>query len=422
MAVITPITIEHIHLENAISFNKKGHFYLIFWWYSIPLGHLFIELDRIGFNDRLIREKIFDSIAPTISSYTANNKSINTYQQVFVERDNLTFKSMMNELFSPFLHEVFPVIADISVIICTRNRSEDLRICLQSLFDQLCKPKEIIVIDNAPTDNLTKTIVSQFKNVIYNVEEEPGLSKARNKGISIAKCPVIAWIDDDVTIHPLWIARIHETFKDPKVQACTGLVIASQLETESQQIFERYWSFNRGFQDKIYDTVYFNSKLSVGPPVWEIGAGANMAFTKKIFNEVGYFDERLGAGASGCSEDSEMWYRILNKGYNINYNPRIVVYHTHRKDLKSLHKQLFNYMRGFAVAALIQQEQNANAGYQVHLSKVLPRYYFQLLKHGFPFYLSRYRTVFSEIKGFLSGKKLYYKSKKENSVKFYKSG
>jgi hypothetical protein len=50
----------------------------------------------------------------------------------------------------------------------------------------------------------------------------------------------------------------------------TGLVLASSLETESQQIFEKNWGFNKGYQD-----IYFNniSKSVTAPKVWDIGAG-----------------------------------------------------------------------------------------------------------------------------------------------------
>ena len=134
-----------------------------------------------------------------------------------------------------------------------------------------------------------------------------------------------------------------------------------------------------------------------------------MAFRKSVFEEAGLFDERLGAGASGCSEDSEMWYRILTKGYSIRYNPRAVVYHEHRQSLEALHKQLFSYMKGFAVAVLIQQEQQPQARYKHHLFKVLPKYYLTLARRGFPRYRFRYRTVGTEIKGLISGLFFYLK-------------
>src|SRR5438034_287760 len=76
-----------------------------------------------------------------------------------------------------------------------------------------------------------------------------------------------------------------------------------------------------------------------GVPVWRIGCGANMAFRRAAFAKVGLFDTRLGAGASGCSEDSELWYRLLATGGVCHYEPSAVVYHYHRSDWSSLRRQ-----------------------------------------------------------------------------------
>jgi GT2 family glycosyltransferase len=137
-----------------------------------------------------------------------------------------------------------------------------------------------------------------------------------------------------------------------------------------------------------------------------------MAFRKSIFNDVGLFDDRLGAGASGCSEDSEIWYRILTNGGTIRYNPRAVIYHEHRKDIEGLKKQIFQYMKGHTAAALIQQRQRPDAGYKKRIFSVLPRYYRSVLVRQFPFYKLQFQTVGVEIRGMLSGLIFYHKNKK----------
>jgi GT2 family glycosyltransferase len=188
------------------------------------------------------------------------------------------------------------------------------------------------------------------------------------------------------------------------------LVIASELSTEAQLIFEKHWSFNRGYIDKIYDANYFESTLSKGPEVWEIGAGANMAFRKSVFEKTGCFNELLDAGAAGCSGDSEMWFRVLAEGYTIFYNPRAVVYHEHRRDLEGLKKQIFYYMRGFTTAALLQQKLCPESGYVKRL-RSFPRYYRSLIANGFPGYPFQFQTIWNEIKGVLSGLRFFNKNK-----------
>jgi GT2 family glycosyltransferase len=272
-----------------------------------------------------------------------------------------------------------------------------------------------VVVDNAPSDTATRDVVQGFEEVRYIKEPRIGLDIARNAGVVAAAFPVVAFVDDDVVVDPLWLYRVWETFQDPATAAMTGLVIAMKLDTEAQYIFEKHWSFNRGYCDKVYDSHFFSSTLAKGPPVWLIGAGANMAFRKDVFEEVGYFNELLDVGAAGCNGDSEMWYRILAQGHRIHYNPRAVVYHEHRKEIKGLKKQIFFYMRGFTAAALLQQEQHQEAGYKRHLFRKLPVYYSKLVTSGFPRYRYRTKTVWVEIMGVLSGLAFYVKNRNHES-------
>jgi glycosyltransferase involved in cell wall biosynthesis len=412
-----PYNIEHIGLENEQEFDfpvsPNSGLYLVFWWRCIPIGDLYIRAGE-QLNESLTRRKILKQIEPAVEMYMAGKeiKNVN-FRKAFVNKEHEEFRAGMSEIFSDFIPIMTPPSADVSVVICTRNRSEQLRKCLESFGNQKCTPLEIIVVDNAPVDDSTERVVSEFPDVRYHKEPRPGLDIARNAGANAAKGSVIAYTDDDVELHPWWIYQVNETFIRTNASAMTGLVIASELQTESQQIFEKYWSFNRGYTDKVYDPYFLIDNLGEAPPVWEIGAGANMAFRKTAFTRAGYFDERLDVGAAGCNGDSEMWYRILLKGGSINYNPRAVVYHEHRKELASLKKQIFSYMRGFTAAALIQQNQNDKAGYTKHIYTKLPVHYLKLIMRGFPGYKSRYTTVFDELRGVMSGIRYYMKNKKQ---------
>ena len=89
---------------------------------------------------------------------------------------------------------------------------------------------------------------------------------------------------------------------------------------------------------------------------------------------MGYFDERLGAGAAGCSEDSELWYRILAAGLRCRYAPEAVVFHTHRSDANGLSEQAFSYMRGHVSALLFQFDRYRHWGNIYRAFVSLPRY------------------------------------------------
>lgn len=386
---IYPYKIIHIQADKEVNFippsNDHGY-YFIYWWKDIPLGDWYASRGE-NYNEDVFKNKIAGALAK-------HKTKLDRYNELL---KNITAS------------------ANISVVICTRNRTQDLKLCLEHLAHQKCKPAEIIVVDNAPSNNNTEELVKQLPGVKYCRENRPGLDIARNTGAKAASSPIVVYTDDDVEPHPMWLYHVNESFKDANVVAMTGLVIAAELETESQQVFEKYWSFNRGYNDKYYDTVFFNKHLHTGPPVWEVGAGANMAFRKDIFEKVGYFDERLDVGAAGCNGDSEMWFRILSGGGTIHYNPRAVAFHKHRKEIKQLKRQLYYYMRGFAAAALIQQDQDKRANYRKHLYRNLPGYYAKKMIRHFPSYPFRYRTLFKEMSGLISGFLFYRKHRNVKS-------
>ncbi len=414
MKKFRPYDIIHINLyepKNLLLPAKDNNGkYILIWWKEIALGQFFIDPETV-FDDKEYKAQIVSTIIDTIEFYEKKINGVSIGWETWLLNHNPEdWQNKLQYIFEPFIYQKYPRTVSVSVIICTCNRPVWLNECLEFLKKSITMPEEIIVVDNAPENNDTYDIVNKFKNVAYVKEPRKGLSFARNAGIKKANAPIIAFTDDDVQVHSLWVYRLSEIFQNDKIAAMTGLVITSELETEAQYIFEKHWSFNRGFVEKIYGTNYFESALRKGPPVWEIGAGANMAFRKSIIDAVGYFNEFLGAGASGCSEDSEMWFRILAEGYEIKYDPKAITFHKHRKDMKSLKKQIFQYMRGFTVAALMQQKQFPPAAYKRHIFINLPRYYFALIKKGFPYYRAQYQTLSSEMKGILSGLRYYYKN------------
>jgi len=416
MKVHPPYTITHLKLDTKpvaaeIDTTQKGN-YLVFWWKEIPLGHLIINPEE-KYSPTDFCHKVIGAIQPAILYYIHEQKAAAPdWANWLIDQDMTAWNTWMASLLGAYLPTAIPAQVPVSVVICTRNRAPDLRDCLHMLKQLVCQPEEILVVDNAPTDTATQEVTAQFAGVTYLKEPRPGLDIARNCGITHAKAPIVAYVDDDVEVDPLWVYRVWEAFKNPETAALTGLVIAAELQTEAQFLFEQYWSFNRGYVDKVYGKDYFAQTLPYGPPIWEIGAGANMAFRKSVLDEVGYFDERLDVGAAGCNGDSEMWFRILYHGHTIRYTPRAVVYHKHRRNLEALNRQLFAYMRGHTAAALIQQSICKSAGYKRYLFWELPKWYLKMVRRGFPRYDARYRLLRSEISGFGSGIMFYLKNRK----------
>jgi len=105
----------------------------------------------------------------------------------------------------------------ISVIICTRNRAKQLRHVLESAAAMEVPTGltwELVLVDNGSTDH-TPEVAQSFAGrlpILRVTEDEPGLSNARNRGVSEAGGDYICWTDDDVLIAPQWLAAYARAF------------------------------------------------------------------------------------------------------------------------------------------------------------------------------------------------------------------
>ena len=266
--------------------------------------------------------------------------------------------------------------ATVSVVVCTRDRPESLARCLDSLRRGRVRPREIVVVDNASRTDATQRLVATMPDIRYVRERRPGLAIARNTGVRATTGNIVAFTDDDVAVDPEWIPNLVPPFADARVMGVTGTVLPGELATPAQRMFEeRLWSFNREFRPRTFDAQYFVRMRARGVPVWHVGAGANMAFRRQAFARVGLFDERLGAGAAGCSEDSELWYRLLAEGWSCVYEPAAVVFHYHRAELSGLRQQWHDYMRGHVTALLVQFARYRHWGNIRRIALQLPLHY-----------------------------------------------
>lgn len=410
-----PQKIIHIELSKDISNLQPDEaypaFYVVFWWYDIPLGHIEIMGNQLPMSALQLKQLAVRSIEPAIASHLQESGlSVPKVTDKIAQSDFIA-DDILHQWEKPFVNWCQKRAAltntnTISVVICTRDRPQYVEKCLRSIQNLSYPPNEIIVVDNAPNSDATKKIVTQMPNVKYVLEPRPGLDFARNAGIYHSTSELIAYIDDDVSVHPDWSLNLQHGFQDSQVMVVTGLVLAAEIDTQAQYIFENYWSFNRGYCKVLYDYRYFQQYKLLGVPTWRFGAGANMAFRRSCFKITGDFDERLDVGAAGCSGDSEMWYRVLAEGFMTRYEPTAVVYHSHRREMEALHKQLFNYMRGHVTELLIRFERYRHFGNLIRLI-LLPVYFAYLLLFGLRIGKLRYQTILTEILGCCSGFKFY---------------
>ena len=180
----------------------------------------------------------------------------------------------------------------VSVIIPTFNRGYCLEESIRSVLDQSFTDFELIVVDDGSTDN-TSELVGQFPAVkLIRLEENRGVSFARNRGMAEAEGGCIAFLDSD----DLWE-------KDK---------LASQVK----------W-IERGFHAVYTDEIWIRNRVRVNPmnkhrkysgdifryclPLC-IVSPSSVLLRAKVLSEVGGFDESMPV----C-EDYDLWLRIAKR-------------------------------------------------------------------------------------------------------------
>ena len=240
----------------------------------------------------------------------------------------------------------------VTVAVCTRDRTADLARCLDSLNHIDYPALDILVVDNAPSNDTTERLVrTTYPNVRYVCERRPGLDWARNRAIVEARGDIIAFTDDDVVVDSGWVRALAEVFSEnTEVMAVTGLIVPYELETESQIYFENRGGFGKRFKRAWYRMNHENGNQKATFYGFSdmFGAGANMAFRRRLFDHIGYFDPALDMGtATKGGGDMEMFFRGLKKGYSLVYEPGAVVRHCHRRNYEQLRKQMASWGTSF---------------------------------------------------------------------------
>jgi glycosyltransferase involved in cell wall biosynthesis len=215
-----------------------------------------------------------------------------------------------------------------SVIICTYNRSSLLNDSVVSIINQDLPHihYEIIVVDNNSSDN-TRDVVMELiaaspVSLKYIIEPRQGLSFARNTGITEAIGELIVFTDDDIDADKCWLSEIVSAFETPNI-ACVGGPLRAVWPCEKPAWLTPKWQEYLAISE-------FNSVRETGQFQWpNYPFGANIAFRKEVFDEIGVFPTDLGR-LGNCllsNEETSLCKKIEKSGKMIAFAPNAVVHH-----------------------------------------------------------------------------------------------
>jgi len=237
----------------------------------------------------------------------------------------------------------------LTVAICSKdhwNWVERLLASLEPLRGE--EPFEVLVVDNASSDDRTRAVCATRDWVRYVREPLVGLDFARNRAIREATGEVVAFLDDDVVVDRDWLRGMSRAWaENPDAGCVTGLVLPMALETEAQVLFELRGGFRRGFRPMRYGRKRHRDRHHPAGS-GRFGAGANMSVRRELVLRLGGFDEALDTGRPlPGGGDLDIFYRVLRAGSVLIYEPQAAVYHEHRRELPVLRRQYYSWGLGF---------------------------------------------------------------------------
>jgi glycosyltransferase involved in cell wall biosynthesis len=215
---------------------------------------------------------------------------------------------------------------DLTLVICTRNRAERLRTCLEYVGGiESTRPWEVVVVDNASTDE-TQRVVEDAREgfpVPLRLLAEPvhGVSRARNRGWRSATGAIVSYTDDDCYPATDYVDRVLERFEtEPSLGYLGGAVLPFDPDAATVTI------------------VAGREPIEIRPGGF-VTPGlmicANLAFRREVLEEIGGFDVVLGYGAGflgevdAVVEDVDAAARASAAGWRGRYDPEVVVHHHH---------------------------------------------------------------------------------------------
>lgn len=208
-----------------------------------------------------------------------------------------------------------------SIIIPVYNNLEYTKKCLLALrkntnLDQI----EIIIVNNASTDSTKGYLDSlDFINVTHN-NINRNFAGANNQGAKAAKGEILIFLNNDTEVHENWLEPlIRDIGEDSKIGAIgTKLLFPDGTIQHAGVVISPDKTPRHIYYQANPDELWVNKKRE-----FQVVTAACIAIPKKVFNEVGGFDEKFVNGL----EDVDLCLKIKKAGYKVIYEPKSVITH-----------------------------------------------------------------------------------------------
>lgn len=217
---------------------------------------------------------------------------------------------------------------EVSVIIAVFNDENNIGNCIESVLNQSHKNFELIIVNDASTDN-TLDIVKQYSKIdtrikYFSNRTNKAQAYSRNIAINNSQGDIIAIIDSDCVARNDWLKNLISGLKNENI--VMGNSLSTKENIWAKEIFKQYkkWfsSKNKGNYLDSLDT-------------------KNCAIRKIIFEKIGLFDPKASP-----SEDTELAIRVKKADFKIRYAEDAII--THKDPTRLLSQFYWAKKRAFS--------------------------------------------------------------------------
>ena len=201
----------------------------------------------------------------------------------------------------------------LSLIVATLGREAELSRCLGSLAAQTSSDFEVVVVDQNADDRVAALLDRERTPFpLRHVRAPPGLSRARNVGLRLARGDIVGFPDDDCWYDVDIVARVLQFFgEQPAAHGLSGGGAAGAGGVPRAR-------FARG------------ERWITAARAWTQGMSSAIFLRRELVAAVGPFDEALGVGSGTpwpAAEETDYLLRAVARGARIWYDPRFEVHH-----------------------------------------------------------------------------------------------
>lgn len=216
---------------------------------------------------------------------------------------------------------------EVSVIIVNYNTADEIEKCLNSVLSSQLTVYglEVIVVDNASTDNSIE-VVKKFPQVkLIQNKENLGFATANNTGAKQTKGELLLFLNPDTQILPNSIKKLIQVARERKDAAVVAPKLLN-LDGTRQNSVRNLPTILKAIQEYFLarESTFsaFSPEAQYQKEV-EAVVGAAMLIPKRVFNELGGFDEKYFL----YYEDLDFCRKAKDKGYKVVFVPQAKIIH-----------------------------------------------------------------------------------------------